>query len=478
MMILKNNSIMKKILAIVMIFCAVSAFAADVTDDVQSDTVSIQNDIAIPDDKTEPDGGDIIREVLQFGIDSEVTALLSEIGASPDDDILRTVLARYDAANLITTKVDFVKYFTKLKDSPQFVVDRLYQDASDDFVDKQLQIALLSCFGRIGGQREGQYLLRCIDSDDRMISYTASQALSDMKVPELVPDILARLRESDEDEDRRLSNDVRSRLVLALGQSDSPEVLEYLRSIANDIFADKFTVAYAMDALAKLKDTESISLLEQNLGHSEVKVQTSAAHSLSLFESAEVLPILNKMLLHNNEMVRVSACEGLALNKDKSAVKSLSYKYRRDPSAKVKTAALNALVQMDGEGVAELRQIFDKQKMSSGVLNGLTEAVAAHPTQQNVAYLNELFTDAVTKKDKKLIDAVANKIIYCTSNLADPIIDQMLDSEEYLIRMGAIKGISYMSDSTLLPRLQTIADNDPVRAVQDYAKKVLVIKGK
>ncbi|MBR6060675.1 MAG: hypothetical protein IKP67_01255, partial [Spirochaetales bacterium] len=79
MMILKNNSIMKKILAIVMIFCAVSAFAADVTDDVQSDTVLIRNDIAIPDDKTEPDGGDIIREVLQFGIDSEVTALLSEI---------------------------------------------------------------------------------------------------------------------------------------------------------------------------------------------------------------------------------------------------------------------------------------------------------------------------------------------------------------------------------------------------------------
>ena len=269
MMILKNISIMKKILAIVMIFCAVSIFA-DVTDDVQSDTVSIQNNITVPNDKTEPDGSDIIREILQFGIDSEVVGMLSELGNSPDNDILRTVLSRYESSNLVTTKVDFVKYFTKLKEAPQFVVDRLYQDASDDFVDKQLQIALLSCFGKIGGHREGQYMLRLVDSDDRMLSYTASQGLSDMKVPELVPDILARLKESDENEDRRLSNDVKSRLVLALAQSDSPEVLEYLRATANDIFADKFTVAYAMDALAKLGDTESIALLEQNLGHSEV----------------------------------------------------------------------------------------------------------------------------------------------------------------------------------------------------------------
>ena len=84
----------------------------------------------------------------------------------------------------------------------------------------------------------------------------------------------------------------------------------------------------------------------------------------------------------------------------------------------------------------------------------------------------------MNKKDKKLIEAVANKIIYCESNLADPIIDQMLDSEEYLIRMGAIKGIANMKDSTLIPRLQSIAENDSVKAVQDYAKKVLVIKGR
>ncbi len=474
---MKNLKFIEYLFLFTFILTASLTFA-DVTDDVQSDTVSIQNNISIPKDKTEPDGSDIIREILQFGIDSEVVGMLSELGNSPDDDILRTVLARYESSNLVTTKVDFVKYFTKLKEAPQFVVDRLYQDASDDFVDKQLQIALLSCFGKIGGHREGQYMLRLVDSDDRMLSYTASQGLSDMKVPDLVPDILARLKESDENEDRRLSNDAKSRLVLALAQSNTPEVLEYLRGVANDIFADKFTVAYAMDALAKLGDTESISLLEQNLGHSEVKVQTSAAHSLSLFESPNVLPILNKMLLHNNENVRISACEGLALNKDKTAVKSLSYKYRRDPSAKVKTAALNALVQMDGEGVAELRQIFDKQKMSSGYLNGLTEAVARYPTSQNVAYLNELYSDAVNKKDKKLIEAIANKIIYCESNLADPIIDQMLDSEEYLIRMGAIKGIANMKDSTLIPRLQSIAENDTVKVVQDYAKKVLVIKGK
>ncbi|MBP5707011.1 MAG: HEAT repeat domain-containing protein [Spirochaetales bacterium] len=474
---MKNLKFIEYLFLFTFILTASLTFA-DVTDDVKSDTVSIQNDISMPKDTTEPDVSDIIREILQFGIDREVVGMLSELGNSPDDDILRTVLARYESSNLVTTKVDFVKYFTKLQDAPQFVVDRLYQDASDDFVDKQLQVALLSCFGKIGGQREGQYMLRCIDSDDRMISYTASQGLSDMKVPELVPDILARLKESDEDEDRSLNNDIKSRLVLALGQSDTPEVLEYLRATANDIFADKYTVAYAMDSLAKLKDTESIPLMEQNLGHSEVKIQTSAAHSLSLFESPQVVPILNKMLLHNNETVRIYACDGLALNKDKSAVKSLSYKYRRDPSAKVKTAALNALVQMDGEGVAELRSIFEKQKMSSGYLNGLTEAVARYPTSQNVAYLDELFTDAVSKKDKKLIDAVANKIIYCTSNLADPIIDKMLDSDEYLIRMGAIKAIANMKDSTLLPRLQTIADNDSVRVVQDYAKKVLVIKGK
>ena len=95
----------------------------------------------------------MVFETLQYGIDSEIVGLLSDLGKSPDEEILKIIIERYKNIRLITAKIDFVKYFTSLKNPPTFIVDTIYSDVSDDNVDKQLKVAIINSFSKIGGER-------------------------------------------------------------------------------------------------------------------------------------------------------------------------------------------------------------------------------------------------------------------------------------------------------------------------------------
>ena len=418
----------------------------------------------------------MVFETLQYGIDSEIVGLLSDLGKSPDEEILKIIIERYKNIRLITAKIDFVKYFTSLKNPPTFIVDTIYSDVSDDNVDKQLKVAIINSFSKIGGEREGRYLLKELDNEDRLISYSAAQSLSEIKVSVLVGDILNRLK--NDKSDNLLSSDVKSKLILGLGEMGSDEAIPYLRDIITDTMSDKFHISYGMVSLAKLKDIESIEKIEQNLGHNEPKVQEYSAYALGLFENGSVIPILKRMLLHNNEQVRIHACRGLILNKDFSSIDALSYKFRKDPSNKVKNEALFALLSLDKEGVDELKNILKKQKITPQLLSTMSEQIAKTPTEYSVNYLLELYRDAEQRKDKRSIEAIAKKIIYTESNLVEPIIAILLDSDDYLFRMGGIKAISYIENSALVSKLEDISANDKVPAVKNYAERILLLKKK
>ncbi|HOF01604.1 MAG TPA: HEAT repeat domain-containing protein [Spirochaetota bacterium] len=413
-----------------------------------------------------------VLEALKYGIDSEVVALFQELGRSPGDDILRLIVERYDSVKLSVAKIEYINYFSNIKTPPAYLIDTLYNEATDDYIDKQTRLSIINAFAKIGGLREGKYLLENIDNPDKMIADAAAQALVQMKIRDLAGDILDKLAKSDEDSDYFLNIDVKNKLILALGEMGATEAIPYLREIISTSSNDKYSIMYGMVSLAKLKDVESLDSLYNNLGHAEVKVQEYASYSIGLFEGAEVLPYLNKMLLHNNEKVRVEACKGLALNKDKSAIPVLSYKFRKDPSSKTRSEAISSLFVMEAEGIAEIKKIYEKQKITPDILNILCDVAAKKPDAYNVEYIKELFING----DKKNKEIIAKRIIYTTSNLLDDVIRLLLVSDDYLFRLGGLKAVSTIENCALWDVVSDMAQNDKAETVKRYAAKILSLK--
>ncbi|HPY86706.1 MAG TPA: HEAT repeat domain-containing protein [Spirochaetota bacterium] len=447
-------------IVLALFFFTFSLLFPDATDDLTTDS---QKTVAYKEQ---------VLETLKYGIDSEVVALFQELGRSPGDDILRLIVERYDSVKLGVAKIEYINYFSNIKTPPAYLIDTLYNEATDDYIDKQTRLSIINAFAKIGGLREGKYLLENIDNPDKMIADAAAQALVQMKIRDLAGDILDKLVKSDEDADYFLNIDVKNKLILALGEMGATEAIPYLREIISTSSNDKYSIMYGMVSLAKLKDVESLDSLYNNLGHAEVKVQEYASYSIGLFEGAEVLPYLNKMLLHNNEKVRVEACKGLALNKDKSAIPVLSYKFRKDPSSKTRSEAISSLFVMEAEGIAEIKKIYEKQKITPDILNILCDVAAKKPDAYNVEYIKELFING----DKKNKEIIAKRIIYTTSNLLDDVIRLLLVSDDYLFRLGGLKAVSTIENCALWDVVSDMAQNDKAETVKRYAAKILSLK--
>lgn len=413
-----------------------------------------------------------LKEILEYGIDSEVVAALKDIGNTLKDDLFPKVLERYKKVRSMQTKIEFINIFGNFKNNPQYVIDALYDDASSDYVEKQLNIALINTLGKIGGEREARLIISRLDSEDNAIRMTAADAISRMKIKEVTPLILQRLKEAEEDPERYLVSDIKSKLILYFGEVKAVESIEYLRKVASDKNNDKFIIMYAMVSLAKIGDTGALDILEKNLESSEVKIQEYAGYALSLFEDQLVIPKLKSMALHNNEQVRIYACQGLSKNKDNSSISLLVFKFKKDSSPKVRRAALQTLLEYGEIGVKEVKDFYKNTKMTDPVLADIASIVSNSPNDDNVKYLVELYNEANDKGK----EAIAKAIGFPKSNKIDPIVKLMLESKNYLIRMGGIKALTLIKDTTLWDIIIDISKNDKVEVVRKYAQKLLDLR--
>ena len=413
-----------------------------------------------------------ITDVLKYGIESELVDLLKDIGTSPNPDIYNDLLRRYRDSNSVDTRIAFLGFFSNCKNLPQYVVDAVYADASSDILERRLESSLILCLGKTGKIREGLFLLSKIDKDDTYIQTMAADALSKMVVPELANDLLKRLEESDNDEEKYIEPQIKCRLLLFFGENKSTQAVSYLQKVVTDRGADRYMIMYAMVSLLKIGDVSSIKLIAGNLGNEDVKIKEYAAYALSLFKNAETLPYLRNMLLDNNEKIRTFGCQGISLNEDYESIPILIYKLKNDPESNVRNEALLTLVNLGAQGIDAVKDSYKKAKIPDGMLAYMCSSVTKKPDAAAVDYLVDLYKNG----DKKYRDLIVKYSSNATSNLVDPLVRLFLDSTDYIHRINGIKIANQIESSALWDRIKEISDNDKVKLVRDNAKRFLDLR--
>lgn len=411
-------------------------------------------------------------ETLKYGIEKEILSLLKDLGKNPSQDFYTILIERYKDASISNTKIGLINYFADCENLPQEVVDMLYKDAKEDPTHNKVHSTLLNFLGKKGKYREGLLLIERLDHYENIIKSSASDSLSGISDKELLQPLLDRLKEADEDDDKYLSNDIKSRIILSFGEMQAVEAVPYLRDIIGDPANDKFMIMYGMHSIAKIGDLESIDIIAKNLENDEIKIQEYAGYALSLFKSDKVVPILEKMLRHNNEKVRLNACKGLVLNYSISSVNILEYKANKDPSSKVRNEAISSLLYLGKAGTNVINRLLKKKSNYDSLLYILSDSTRKNPDDSSVDFIMALY-DSATDKQKEII---AKNIVRGTSNKLDPMVLKLTKSNDHLIRFGALKAIYNIKDTTLIYKLKELSQNDPSPLVKKTALKYLSLK--
>ena len=413
-----------------------------------------------------------IQETIKYGIEKEVVAVLEEIGPTPKKSFYPSLLERYKEAVLADTKIAFINYFSECDNLPENILDLLYNEAKSLPDNIKIFTTLLVFLGTKGQVREGLFLIEMLDNTNIAIQNTASDALSQLKNANITKHILKRLELSEINENKFLTADIKSKLILSFGNGKSKEVVKYLKKVISDKLNDKYIIMYGMLSLAKIGDIDSIPLISKNLKNEERKIQKYAAYSLSLYKTKSVTPILEKMLKNNNEKIRIYACQGLVLNKNYNSVNVLLYKFKNDPSTYVKKEALSSLVHLGNPGINSLKIYMKDKEYTNFNLNTISEAMAKKPNIEGVQFLVSLYKSA----DEKQKELITKTLISGTSNILDPIIKILFNSNNYLIRIGALKIVYNIKKSSLWNIVIGISKNDPSNIVKKIALKYLDLK--
>lgn len=411
-------------------------------------------------------------EILEYGIEDEIVNFVKNLGAKPRNDLYPLLLQRYKDFLLNNSKVSLIDFFSNCENLPQNIIDYLYEQALSEPTDVQFYTSLLTFLGKKGQKREGLLLIETLDSENKLISISSADALSKMTDMELIDPLLSRLRLSDESDDKYLSDDIKSKIILSFGEMKAIGSVEYLKSQVEDLAANKYIVMYSMVSLAKIQDIASINIIENKLRSSDVKIQEYAAYALSLYKSSKIVPILKNMLKHNNENIRLYACQGIVLNKINDANKILLYKYKNDPAPIVKKEALKSLVALGDSGIKLLKEHIGQNKIFPNDLFVISEITAMEPNDSNVSYLEELYE----KSDDNEKEIIARGLTNCKNKKLDPIIKKILFSNNYLLRLGALRIIFNIKDSNLWTDVENISKNDTLEIVKNAAKKYLELR--
>ena len=225
---------------------------------------------------------------------------------------------------------------------------------------RDVRIAAVYAIKKLGGAEMKEKLIQKLKdqdlSKDDIFNEALLRTLSDFKATEILSIATAAI------ENPKTTKINREQLVLCIGTLGSKESKDLLLKLYKNDEEDQTLRSYAVSSLAKIGAAEAVSdiknistAIESYPQKRKEKYHTLYIYSLAalakLGDPEVVLKIMDATR-NNNAMERYKAIRMLQELKDKRTIDILKYRYKNDPSPKVRNAARDALKELgiDAEG--------------------------------------------------------------------------------------------------------------------------------
>ena len=464
---------MKKLVFFILIFgflfSTVNLFADETIDAVSGEADKLEEEKSEEVESEEEEESELQKrkDTLAFGLESEITDLISKLLKEEDKSLSDDILAIFNSTKNVNVREKAIEYFTKIEDN--CLKDYALLILEDPYDEKTSSVNLLFKYVTALKITEAAPLIQeLLDSENEEYYDAAISALGTVGGPEealFLADFL----------DRDLTTARKQNLMKALGQIKAVETWDKLVEVIQNEDENTYVRMYAAEAIGTMEKEESIEILLDLFEDDDPNIRTYAIKGLSYFNNEDVENLVIQGLKDNYYKVRLEAIEVVKKYEYKTAVPSLLYRAKNDSEATVKYACFEALALLDTkEGNEYLISLVKDKKKSDTIRSKAAASMLKYENADSVKAVVEVALSVVEDTKKTALRYALGKEMakYENSQFIE-VCEAFLDSKDVStqgIGLDIWKKNHYI---TLKDKVKEMAEAEKPSANKSKAKLIL-----
>jgi HEAT repeat protein len=406
------------------------------------------------------------REVLRYGIESEVLQVIARIKASGDDSLDAELLETLRGTSSPAVAAAILELFARAEkpDAEALALQRL---ADPENRDPQVLVPCMRYLGAIRSAAAAGPLAGFLDSGDELAE-AAIQALAALGQQSSGEALLARLRAPE------YSPGLKAQIILALGSLKYQPAAEDLIAVVSNPDEERVRRMYAASALGKIGDARALPALRALLGSQDSLLRAYAASALAGFDLGEVEGALQEALRDNNARVRQAAAAALARKDAQKSVDILIYKARLDPERAVRLEAIRSLGAIgNARALSYLKEAYRDRLLANPYREEALGALLQYDPGGSLGAVREVVEAEWGSKDPAVLEFTARRLAALKQGGLGELLGRFLDSPNLAVRLYGLRGIRLNRLGSLREKVRALAEGDPHPAVRREAQVVL-----
>ncbi len=377
------------------------------------------------------------RDTLLYGINSEIAELLPTLTENRTEELAPEVVTLLENTSDSDVLTEGLRFLTELDIADGGEVDETVEQTAEDRPDSLVVSALVyldDIVGEVGTSTEDA-LFRLAREGAVGPASAAVGLLATTGVPS--EELIELYREG------VLSEDVRGRILVELGERGDPEVLPFIEDvIGEDEEATTTLQRYAIDTLGKLGVEEALPTILRQLGSDDAMTRAYAVNALRRFDSPDAQEALLTALRDEFWRVRVAALETIAERQMADALPAVMYKVRRDPERRVRLEAVDTLAELDeADGWALLEEIVTETGAGIDVRSSALDHLIRQRPRQSREVVMQVIDSEWDRSNSRLLDVIGRVVSRMTDQQVEPIVARLLDHPNYILQIYGLRAI-------------------------------------
>jgi len=407
------------------------------------------------------------RDVLRYGIDSEVLKVIKSISESEEKSLNQELTALFvDSLNFEVRKA-VLDYFAaaRIRDAEAASFAVLDGEQIDD---SRLAIACINYLSALKAPGLEPRLLKYVDHRDDRVAETAITGMGEVGGERSGQLLVERLQEADYPAERK------PEIILALGKMKYRGGVDALIAITENRDEQRIWRMYAAASLGQIGEERAIPHLKAMFAESDSLVKAYAASALAKFDMSAVQGLLQQGLRDSNVRVRVAAAGALANEQARDSVDILIYKAKHDPERQLRLKAIEALGVIGTAAAWEyLRELYSDRIALPVYREAAFVALCENALGENLDTFRKVIEQEWSSKDQKLVEFTARKLSTTVASGLKWFYERFLSSANVYVRIYALRGIEKNGLRSLREKVEKISTDDPYPAARKVALSVL-----
>lgn len=402
--------------------------------------------------------------ILKYGIESEELDVVRALRQETDGEFNEQLKETYASARSDELKQQILLLFSDLKDNGLEML--ALKDLTDTTKGNNVLLTDISYLSDLKSTQAADPLMTLTTGSNKVMASAAIRALGKLGASDKTDALIQFYKNPDTDPN------LKPDLIWTFGELKAETALDLLVQEYGDSDSQPLQRRIILEALGKIGGDKAWTTVSSALTDTNGDVRAAAVGAVGGFPGKGGADILTPALRDSTTGVRLAAAQAAELLKDPLLKDLLTYRMKKDPDAKVRTAALKAVAAYDDGPSAILALLADRKTDISVWRDALNLALdKAYPGTADTLR-GVLDADSKDKNGGILSQFVANALL-AKRDAYRPLFAQELASDKASVRAAALRAVRLGKYIEYEDKIKTMAASDPDAEVKAQASDLL-----